>query len=105
MKIFLANFTVTFVLCKFMHFSLSGFLPPANEVCGKVILSEVRVILFTGEGVSMMSLAVWLPVPIFLPGDLCLWSHVPFGGGGGSLSGRPPYGKELVVHILLECFF
>ena len=25
----------------------------------------------------MMSLPVWLPGPMFLPGGLCLWSHVP----------------------------
>ena len=44
----------------------------------------------------MMSLPVWLPCPMFLPGGLCLWSHVPSRGvsvsgsmflPGGSLSG------------------
>ena len=38
----------------------------------------------------MMSLLVWLPGPMFLPGGLYPWSHVPSGewslSGGGSLS-------------------
>ena len=33
-----------------------------------------------GEGaLCMISLPVWLPGPMFLPGGLCLWSHVPSG--------------------------
>ena len=56
------------------------FLPPANEVWGKVIFSEASVILSRGGGFCMMSLPVWLPGPMFSLGVLCPWSHVPFGG-------------------------
>ena len=76
----------------------------------------VCVILFTGGGLCIMSLPVWLTGPMFLPGGSL--SLVPcsfqMGGGlcpgglhpGGSLSGRPPppYGDERVVRILLESF-
>ena len=60
----------------------------------------------------MMSLPFWLPGPMFLggvsisgpmflPGGLCLWSHVPT---GGTTPYRDlPYGKERMVYILLEC--
>ena len=61
------------------------FLPPANEVWGKVIFSEASVILSGGGGgFCMSSLPVWLPGPMFSLGVLCPWPHVPF---GGSLSG------------------
>ena len=65
---------------------------------GKVIFSEVSVILFMGKGgLCMMSLPVWLPGPMVLLGvsvsgpmflprwslslvGLCPWSHVLFRG-------------------------
>ena len=56
--------------------------------CGKVMFLHLCVILFTGESLSRGSLSrvsVW---------GLCK---------GGSLSGRPPYGTEWAVPILLEC--
>ena len=52
--------------------SLNGgrkLLPPANEVWGKVIFSQVSVC--PPGGLCMMSLPVWLPGPMFLPGVLC----------------------------------
>ena len=54
-------------------------LPQANEVWGKVMFLHVSAIL---SGGLCMSLPVWLP------GGLCLWSHVPFKGSlpGKSLS-------------------
>ena len=71
-------------------------LPPANEFWGKVMFLHMSV---NGEGgLCMMSLSVRLPGPTFLLGFLCLWSHIPSGGGlsrrwslhrgGGSLSRR-----------------
>ena len=36
-----------------------------------------------GNGLCMMSLPVWLPSPVFLPGDLCPGGLCPGGGGGG----------------------
>ena len=53
------------------------FLPPANEVLGKVMFSEAFAILFTGRGggygvgLCMMSLPVLLPGTMLLLGDLC----------------------------------
>ena len=35
---------------------------------------------FLQASVCMMSLPVWLPGPMFLPGGLCAWSHVPSRG-------------------------
>ena len=81
-------------------------------------------------GLCMMSLPVWLPIPMFLIGGLCLWSHVPCWGSSwvsvqlglcsgslcprGSLSSGglcretlsllPPRSEKRVVRILLECF-
>ena len=48
---------------------------------------HVSVILFIGGrgDLYMMSLLVWLPGPLFLPGGLYPWSHVP--SGEWSLSG------------------
>ena len=83
-------------------------LPPANEVWGKVMFSQV------------LSVHRGLSVPA------CITGHMTMGGLcqrvsvrgvsvqdglclGGSLSGRhldrdsPPYGNERAVHILLEC--
>ena len=72
----------------------------------------------------MMSLPVWLPGPMFLPGvsvsgpmflpgDLCPEGTLPEGSVRGLCSGglvrettqteTPPYGEERTVHILLEC--
>ena len=57
----------------------NGLLPPANEVCkGNV---------FTGVCLSTGGVSVRV-------GGFCQ---------GGDLSGRPPYGKEQVVRILLDC--
>ena len=51
-----------------------------------------------------MSLPVWLAGPMFLlGGGLCLWSHVPPGGGGHLLDRDPLFSKERVLRILLEC--
>ena len=63
----------------------------------------------------MMSLPVWLPGAMFLPGGL--WSNVSIKGSLGVLclggvvrekppppeDRDPPYGEERAVHILLEC--
>ena len=63
-------------------------LPPANEVWGKVISSQVSVCVCLSVHGNEVS--------------LCLWSHVPFRGSlFGGLS--PLYDKERVVRILLEC--
>ena len=43
------------------------FLPPANELWGKVMFLHMSVILTT-EGLCIVSLPVWLPGPMFLPG-------------------------------------
>ena len=86
-----------------------SFLPPANEVWGKVIFSATCVLLFGRECLCMMSLHVWLPGSMFLLGR-GVSVPGPMFRGGGSLSGRPhwtetpPYGEERVVCILLECF-
>ena len=72
----------------------AGFLllPPANEVWGKVIFSQVSVC--PQRGLCMMSLPVW-----------SLW-------GGGLCPGclptenpLPPDYEKRAVRILLECFF
>ena len=71
------------------------FLPPANEVWGKVMFLHLSVSHSVHGGLCMMSLPVWLPGPMFLLGGLCPWSHVPSLGvsvqgasvQGGSLSG------------------
>ena len=76
-------------------------------------------------GGSLYDVTSCLPGPMFLLGGLCLWSHVPFGGGGvsvqgglcpgevfvqgGLCQGDPPdrdplYDEGQVVRILLECF-
>ena len=67
------------------------FLPPANEVWGKVIISEACVILVMGWGWWSLydvtsCLAAWSHVPSW---GFCLWSHVPSMGSlfRGSLSG------------------
>ena len=56
------------------------FLPPANQVWGKVIFSQAFVILFTGGG----------GLPDRDPPDK-------------GPPDTPPYGKEQAVSILLEC--
>ena len=39
-------------------------------------LSVSHSVRVWGGGVSMMSLPVWLPDPMFFRGGLCAWSHV-----------------------------
>ena len=60
------------------------FLPLANEVLGKVMFIHMFVILsIEGGGVGglcMMSLSVWLPGPMFLPGQYLSLVHVPSEG-------------------------
>ena len=48
------------------------FLPPANEVLGKVMFLLKCVILFTGAGERR--LAAWHQIP---SGGLCFWLHIP----------------------------
>ena len=55
------------------------FLPPANDIWGKVIFLQLSVILVTG-GFCMMSLPVWLPSTMFFLVGLCAWSHAPSQG-------------------------
>ena len=68
--------------------NLASFLPPANEVWGKVIFLHLFVILFTGQG-------AWLPggvsgcQGVCMAAGGCAWllggmvgrGHVWFGGG------------------------
>ena len=53
------------------------------------IFSNMRLTVRGGGGLCMMSLHVWLPGPMFLPGEgaPCAWSHVPWMGGGVSVQG------------------
>ena len=60
------------------------FLRPSNEVWGKVMFLHVCHSVLGIGGLCMMSLPIWLPGPRFLPGGLCLWSHVL---GEGSVQG------------------
>ena len=104
-------------------------LPLGKEVWRKVMFLLASVILFIGV-LCMMSLPVYLPDPMFLPGgSLSLSEFGPCPGGSlstrslsrglcpgffsvqgsrESLSRRPPgtetprYGKERAVRILLE---
>ena len=82
--------------------------------CGKVMYLHLSFSHSVHRGVSMMSLHVWLSGPMFFPGDLS--GPMFFIGGlclGVSLTETPctetpldwdhPYGKERMVHILLEC--
>ena len=94
-----------------MTLVISGFLLPANEACeGNVFtgLSAHRAV--SGQGGFCLGVSVQR--------GLCQGSHCPGGGSlsrgslsrrplsweslsrGGSLSGRPPYGKEQAVRIL-----
>ena len=57
------------------------YFPPANEVCEGNVFTGVFLFTGGGGGVSVQ-------------GGLC-----PV----GAQSGRPPYGKERAVRILLEC--
>ena len=50
------------------------FLPPANEVWGKVMFLHLCVILFTVG--CMMSLPVWLPDPMLLRGGVSIQKGV-----------------------------
>ena len=40
----------------------------------------------------MMSLPIWLPGPMVLPGGLCAWSHVPSRGTPSGREGLHPWG-------------
>ena len=74
-------------------------LPPANEVWGKIIFSQVSVVLFTG-GACVPGVCVWLgacmPGGVHAWGCACLGVHgrgaCVVGGvhsqGGGSVRGR-----------------
>ena len=99
-------------------FCVNKYLPPSNEVWGKVIFSQASAILSTGgEG--------WLAsqqcITGHMTGGVCIWGRGPAsggtasGGGGGSASrgvGRAPqiHGilrdtvNKRVIRILLECF-
>ena len=105
-----------------------SFLPLANEVQGQgnvfTHLSFCPGRKGEGEGLCMMSLPVWLPGPMFLPGrGICVSGPMFLGDGvsvqegGGSIQERGSvreipltetptrsYGEERAVHILLECF-
>ena len=98
--------------------SLNGgwkLLPPANEVLGKIIFSQVSV--RRQVGLCLMSHPVWLPGPLFIlgisvPGSmflsgglcwgkgLCSWGPCP----GRFFVWRPPESEKRAVHIRLECF-
>ena len=56
-----------------MVLTIFSFLPPANEVWGKVIFSQASVILFTGGGVHGMH-APWAHTP---PGKHTPWACTP----------------------------
>ena len=75
------------------------FLPPANEVWGKVIFLHLFVILFTGEVPGPGG----VPGARGVPGPGGAWSRgVP--GPSGCLEETPPEQLLLwVVRILLEC--
>ena len=87
-------------------FLQNSSLKPANEVWGKVIISEASVILFTKGG-------VYLPGggPAYRRG-LYPWGSVSKGGmgrpAGSALGGgiwqTPPELEKWAVRILLECF-
>ena len=51
----------------------ADWLPPANEAWVKAMLLHLSVShsVHGGGGLCMMSLPVWLPGPMFLPGGLC----------------------------------
>ena len=72
--------------------------------CRKIMFLHLSATLFTGEG-SLSSGGVG--VGSVQPRGLCPAGGVSVQQGGlclgGSLSGRPPYGKERAVRILLEC--
>ena len=67
------KFHCQFVLCKC---TIIFFFTACKR--GNIFRSACHSVYRGGRGVSMMSLAVWLPVLMFLPGGL--WSHVPSGG-------------------------
>ena len=76
------------------------FLPPANEVWGKVMFLQVSVC--PQLDFCMMSLPVWLTGLMFLPG-VSLRESVK-DNPPPTWTETPLYGDEWVVHILLECF-
>ena len=90
--------------------SLSGSLCPGGSLSRGSLSREISVWRVSVQGVGLCpgggSLSRgWISVQgvDLCPGDESLsrgWVLCP---GRGSLSGRPPYGKEWVVRILLEC--
>ena len=83
------------------------FLPLANEVCGKVVSLLPRPMWIEWHtGLFIMSLPVWLSGTRFLPGGLCLWSHVPcsFQGGSPSCMKNRRYASYWNAFLFLFCF-
>ena len=101
------------------------FIPPANEVWGKVMFLHLSVSHSVQRGLCMMSFPVWLPGPMFLLGGSMSLVPCSFQEGsvsrgqslsrgvlcgevsvweGVSVRETPPYGEERAVRILLECF-
>ena len=69
------------------------FLPPANEVWGKVMFLHLSVSHSVHMGASVWChFLFWMPGPMFLLRGLRLWAHVPC---GGSLSGGLCLGRSL----------
>ena len=68
-----------FIIVYISHTKLGQFLPPANEVWGKVMFLHLCVILFTGEGVASQyaSQVTW-------PG----WGLHPGGSASGGSASR-----------------
>ena len=104
-----------------VHCVLFFILPSASEIWGKVMCLVVSVILSTkGGGLCMVSLPVWPPGLMFIPGvsvsgPMFLWGVCVQGSLSRGLCSRgglcqgdppdrePPYSKERAVPILLEC--
>ena len=99
------NSTDRFLAITTINFVKPSFLPPANENMGKVIFSQVSVILFTGRGRGvMMSLRYgqhpppWTAHPLDTPTPATPGQHIHL------WTTHAPTVKKRAVHILLECF-
>ena len=101
------NSVVVDVGKKYLNLQVITFLPPANEVWGKVMFLHLCVILFTGGGGLCLSMHHrshdrGVSVRGSLSGGSLSRGVSGWGGGSlqgvsfwwGSLSGRPPYGKR-----------